>query len=102
MTKPYYECHITIQHSHCSLELERIQDAIEDNGWKYSVIDGDPTIGDGCFCYATTHISAKAELKTVIDQMAAVAESLSAQDMRVIRQKVELVVYDTKQKKGLL
>ncbi len=92
--KKYYECHITIQHSYDCKELLRIQDEIEDMNWKYSVIDGDPTLGDDCFCYATAHMPMRFGLEKVIEAMKKVTSSLQNKKMRVIRQKVELVVYD--------
>lgn len=85
--KQYYECHVTF-----------LSDGIEapsnPKGWKFSRIDGDPTLGDGVKSYLTRHYPARLGHGQVVQHLNQAARSLSAQGYRVLRLKVELVVYD--------
>lgn len=90
----YYKCHITLAKQECVSPIQ----AIEALGWKYSAIDGDPDLGEGLLEYATTHYLPDWVVTDVIDEMAKVTEVLTICGHRVIRQKVELVIYDTKGK----
>ncbi len=91
--KKYYECHITFTGN-----MERIKLRVEKTGWKFSCIDGDPTLGDGARAYATKHYNSRCKLEKVVQEMNEVARNLTLfeQDIDVVRQKVELIVYDTK------
>lgn len=94
-TKQYYECHITMRG-----DPEFIRPLVESSvtGWKFSAIDGDPVLGNGVLCYATSHFPVRLSQDVVVEKMNFVAHCLSQQGAEVIRQKVELVVYDTKHK----
>lgn len=96
--KPYYECHITF------LMPGRQADYLEAHtDWKFSRIDGDPVMGAGLKCYLTKHFPASAhtshttaEADKVVVKMGEVANFLKLSGIEVIRQKVELVIFDTK------
>lgn len=90
---PYYECHITFEAD----KRRPLVDIVKSIGWKFSCIDGDPSMGMGIRCYATHHFNGGHGIKDVVITMEKTAEHLAANRCKVIRQKVELVVYDTKQ-----
>lgn len=91
----YYECHITM-----AGDPEKIENAVKITDWKFSKIDGDPTLGKGIKCYATRHFNCtKNSIQDVIDRLNDVAiilddYSVDRQHYKVIRVKVELVLYD--------
>lgn len=92
-TKNYYECHITML-----AKPDDVQYPTEYIKWKFSAIDGDPSLGDGVKCYATRHYNARRSLEEVIAEVQDAAMYLRKLNINVLREKVELVVYDTKAK----
>lgn len=88
--KSYYECHITMIG-----DPETIKPKVERLKWKFSAIDGDPTLGDGIKCYATRHFNARMDRDIVQDLLDGAAEVL-AQSVDVVRRKIELVLYDSR------
>lgn len=96
--KQYYECHITMMG-----DAERIERITKNMGWKFSAIDGDPTLGVGVKCYATKQYNKKQPLEWVIAEVTTTAEALRMihHSIRVIREKVEMVIYDKMQRNGL-
>jgi hypothetical protein len=90
----YYECHITCADH---VEPRALKLEIESYAWKFSRIAGDPTLGIETFCYATKHLDAKLPLDRVIMRMNAVARALECSGFTVVRQKVELVMYDSRE-----
>lgn len=101
--KPYYECHITMmpQVVRSSPELPAYLEKL--TGWRFSQIDGDPVLGHGVKCYLTKHYPAStntshatAEADRIIVLMGNVADKIRNAGLDVIRQKIELVVFDTK------
>lgn len=103
--KKYYECHITIEpHEAANAgEARMFKDAVRESveqtlgikGWKFSAIDGDPLLGAGTKFYATTHFSARRPLRWVCGELDTMCAFLSiACDYRILRRKIELVVYD--------
>lgn len=87
----YYECHITMMGKPLDLKKH-----VEERKWKFSAIDGDPSLGDGIKCYATRHYNSKIPKDEVLRQMINTANFLRFLDIDVIREKIELVIHDTK------
>ncbi len=88
-TKQYYECHITMLG-----DKEKLKPIVEFHKWKFSAIDGDPTLGDGIKCYATRHYNTKLNPDTVLYALHWVADDLERNGIEVIRRKIERVIYD--------
>lgn len=92
MAKDYYECHITLESKH----PHSLRETLEALGWKFSAVDGDPNLGSGVKCYATRQYnSERVALHHVIEIVKDLAENLRLQNYKVLREKVELVVYDS-------
>lgn len=89
MTKQYYECHVTM-----SGNKEAIKKCVEKLKWKFSCIDGDPTLGDGLKCYATRHFNHKLKESAVLNELHRIADSLVNSGIEVLRRKIERVIYD--------
>jgi len=89
MTKQYYECHITMTGN-----KENIKPLVEAHKWKFSAIDGDPTLGDGIKCYATRHFNTRVGELSVLNRLHEVADILKNYGINVIRRKIEKVIYD--------
>lgn len=89
----YYECHITIEG-----ERKAVEEAVTATGWKFSAIDGDPSLGEGVKCYATMHYNNRIPVYEVIDTVNQAASNLRSRGITVVREKVEMVVYDTRSK----
>ncbi len=90
----YYEYPITLHGN-----KDYIKPLVEESGWIFSCIDGDIILGEGVKCYATMHYShTRFELQDIIDKVQWVANSLRRFDIIVLREKVELVIWNTRQK----
>ena len=89
----YYECHITLKDS---LPRDYVRQQVEEFNWKFSAIDGDPILGNETFCYATRHYPESKPKDEVIKDMNDMAVRLAKDEIEVVREKVELVIYDTK------
>lgn len=87
----YYECRVTMEG-----DPETIKPAVENLKWKFSAIDGDPTLGDGVKCYATHHFNSRIPLDVVIQMVNAAGTHLRDRGVIVMREKVEHVVYDSR------
>lgn len=86
--KPYYECHITFMGE---IRHEALVRALK---WKFSKIDGDPTLGAGIKCYATRQYSCRRPQQLIQNTMDAIAVKMRMQGAQVLRQKIEKVVFD--------
>lgn len=93
MTKQYYECHVT-----CLGTPEEVKPHVEFIGWTFSAIDGDPDFGPGIKCYATHHYNFRHTTDDVMDWVSMAAQTLRKFGIKVIREKVELVIYDIRSK----
>lgn len=91
--KQYYECHVTMLGNPSGL-----RPLVEDLGWIFSSIVDDICLGEGIKCYATMHYSfARHSQEQVINLVDGVSDQLKQLGVNVLRKKVELVVYDSKQ-----
>ncbi len=88
MPRPYYECHVTFMTSEGDPRI---------TGWKFSAIDGDPVLGAGVKSYLTRQFKDSKPLADVIAEVEFAAAQLRDSGLRVLRRKVEHVIYDTKQ-----
>lgn len=97
--KPYYECHITMDHS--AGDVIAIAEKVKAVGWTFSCINGDPDLGPGVKCYATKQFNClRYDIHDVIDWLELAAEALSEQRCNIIRKKVEKVLYDVRVTEG--
>lgn len=93
MTNQYYECHVTM-----TGDPRHVRVAVEDLGWKFSAIDGDPVLGEGVKCYATRQFKGTLNANTVLLNLNHAADRLSLR-WPVIRRKIELVIFDDRSSK---
>ncbi len=92
--KPYYEMHVTMEGKATDLKT-----LVQSMGWVFSAIDGDPVLGKGLRCYATLQISTRKFSQEAAE--AAVLKcgaDLRALGVNVTREKVELVLFDRREK----
>lgn len=90
----YYETHITMNGN-----PDVIEKRLEGTGWKFSKIDGDINLGLGIKCYATKQFNVKYGFPVVLNKLNSLAYDLHKEGFDVLRQKIELVLYDNKQKR---
>ncbi len=83
-----FECHITLKGN--PLHLKQKVESLPGK-WTFSCIDGDPSLGDGVFCYATAHYGS--EHVAAYEIYSAVRE-LNKQGESPLRAKIEHVVFD--------
>lgn len=91
-----YECHITLEIPANLRDTfkQTLKDHFSD--WHYSAIDGDQTIGAGVKVYASRHYPANKNIDNIFMDMQTVGLKLSSLGYNVIRKKIEIIVYDTK------
>ena len=93
----YYECHITMEGG--VMNAYHIEKFLEQKtNWKFSKIDGDINFGPGVKFYATNQFNMKIGIEAVIHQVKSMAEILASQGAKVIRRKVEIVIYDNRER----
>jgi hypothetical protein len=94
-TKSYYECHITLEG-----DPSIIKPIVEDDlRWKFSAIDGDIVLGSGVKCYATKHYNTKIPEKDIMYLLFLAAEHLEFFKIKVLRRKIEKVIFDDRSSK---
>lgn len=98
MANSYYECHITIEEPD-KRHWSYVRLAVEQVGWKFSAIEGDIVLGDGIKCYATRHYNARIPSERMVDILQETAAALEKLGIKVIRRKVELVIFDDRSSK---
>src|ERR1051325_7475371 len=94
MATSYFECHVTLMGDATTIRPE-----VEKRKWKFSVIDGDPVLGDGIKCYATRLFNRRLGQEDVQNQLLTIAAELSSLGFNVLRRKVELVIFDDRSTK---
>jgi hypothetical protein len=88
-----FECHITLHFQ--AGKNHRVQELAKSHHWKTSGITGDPVLGPGDWFYLTTH---GADWITIFNRMQGMSAALIEIGVEVVREKIELIVYDTKGK----
>lgn len=91
-----YECHITIPIDYAGPAFD---DACKVAGWSTSRIMGDPVLApDKPFAYANRHARVLTHLR---HDMTTFADVLRGMGIPVLREKIEIIIYDTKTGEGL-
>ena len=86
----YIELHVTM-----TGDPVAIKPVVENIGWKFSRIDGDPVLGLGVKCYATKQAKYKEDHFEEASRTVLMAgEALRNAGLTVVREKVEVVVFD--------
>jgi hypothetical protein len=89
--RPSFECHVTVDPPPEDVsDCHRIAAKL---GWKTSEIERDPVLGDRKYFYFTAHARSFEVLKARMDELTA---ELRAEELNVLREKIENIVYDTK------
>jgi hypothetical protein len=83
------ESHITVSTEH-ALAAAEVAEAMH---WKTSEIARDPVLGNKNYFYLTSHDTDWARM---FERMHACTRVLKAHGIPVLREKIELIVYDTK------
>lgn len=86
-----YECHITTRVS----DAEKITQIIKGQRWKTSEIARDPVLGNATFFYLTAHDD---NIQKMFSRMNAMVEELRRYNITILREKIELIIHDTKVK----
>lgn len=89
-----FECHITVPLAHKQIALNTTADRAFAK-WHNSEIKRDPVLGKASYFYLTAHSDNYISLYT---QMKALVGALSQDGANVVREKIELIMYDTKTK----
>jgi len=86
-----FECHITVSTEHA----ETATNVAKLHHWKTSEIARDPVLGDKNFFYLTSHAKSYSDMW---DKLRNTVRHLEEVEIPVIREKIELIVHDTKVK----
>ncbi len=84
-----FEAHITMPREQRDL-VERQASIM---GWSFSIIDGDPIMGQKPYCYLTAYHTDGQKLLAVMNEVSGV---LSKGGVTILREKLEEILYDTK------
>lgn len=87
----YYEIHITAS----TKDSDKATNVANLLNWKTSEIVRDPLLGQDTFFYLTTH---RGSMETAMADMNVCANMLETNGVKVLRMKIEHVIYDTKKK----
>lgn len=90
-----YECHITLDLEDAAKLPPNFFTFCETEKWKSSEIHRDITMGEKSYYYLTTH---DRDLLRMHARMKAMADACRYFECEVIREKIELIIYDTKLK----
>lgn len=86
-----YESHITVSIK----DAELAQKVADEQNWKTSEIKRDITLGDNSYFYLTTHCP---EIRLMFSRLNRATDMLKFYKINVIREKIELIIHDTKLK----
>lgn len=86
-----FECHITVS-TDDAVQATNVANFLH---WKTSEIARDPVLGDKNFFYLTSHSKKYDEMW---DKLRKTVDALNFNNVEVIREKIELIVHDTKVK----
>lgn len=89
-----YECHITIEQRDSESRTYIEMQVTKRYGWRFSAIDGDPVLGAGVKCYATRHFGDALNIDEVMEELDIAAYALENAGLKVIRKKIELIIFD--------
>lgn len=89
-----FEAHITCHIRH-AIVVEKLSKELH---WNFSKIEGDPLLGAKPHCYLTSHAITFLEL---YGRMKAAVGVCSQEGVEVLREKIELIMYDTKTGTGI-
>lgn len=92
--KNYYEAHVTMEELYGSFNQQIAEKITRERNWKFSMIAGDINLGDGVKLYATRQYNARLGDERVVGYLNEMADILSANGVKVVRRKVERVIYD--------
>ncbi len=85
-----FECHVTVPKPKSTVAMDHLASY---HRWKTSFIIGDPLLGNAGYYYFTTH---HADYKAIFAKMEELSALLDALGVKVLRKKIEDIVYDTK------
>lgn len=86
-----FECHIT-----CPLDQRDMAASVaKAHHWSTSEIERDPVLGKASYFYLTSHGD---DYRKLFDRMEHASYTLRRHNVTVIREKIELIMYDTKGK----
>lgn len=91
-----YECHITFEDNNYGEAVAKKSVEFY-TGWKFSKIDGDPVLGTGTRFYATQNYPKTMRKQEVLLELHKATSRIEMCDFPVIRQKIEVVIFDTKE-----
>jgi hypothetical protein len=86
-----YECHITLNLSDAAVGEAVAQEL----HWKTSEIARDPVLGKASYFYLTTHDN---DVQRMFQRMNFACMTLENWGVKVVREKIELIIHDTKTK----
>lgn len=90
----YYECHVTMLGNR-----EVLKRITEGMGWVFSSIENDANLGDGVKMYATKQLNKRVHDSGAVEILQDAANSLRSCGAEVLREKVEVVIFDTRSSK---
>lgn len=93
LASPHYECHITVPVGDATAAANNavVEMLVEECRWKTSEIKRDPVLGDDSHFYFTSHLVDRDKMEV---KMKAAIMLLRAAGVRVLRAKIEHVIYD--------
>lgn len=98
MSTTYYECHVTMLEGKGDKEALKL--IVEgQSGWRFSAIEGDINLGSGVKFYATRQFNSKLRAAEVIDKLTDMGKLMRSVGAEVLREKVEIVIFDTRSSK---